>query len=153
MPLFDGKNCLPTSGNVPLLWRRTLPVFKHVTASGRASFSAVSGTKSSPEVPVMVQGGRAQIKEMSAEVVDSNPYSRLMALQRMGIVANYQRIRDKAVAIVGIGGVGSVAAEMLTRCGIGRLLLYDYDKVRCLADFILDDARRTSQGPFQTSRL
>ena len=31
--------------------------------------------------------------------------------------------------IQGIGGVGSVAAEMLTRCGIGRLLLYDYDKV------------------------
>lgn len=29
----------------------------------------------------------------------------------------------------GIGGVGSVAAEMLTRCGIGQLLLYDYDKV------------------------
>lgn len=29
----------------------------------------------------------------------------------------------------GIGGVGSVAAEMLTRCGVGRLLLYDYDKV------------------------
>ena len=29
----------------------------------------------------------------------------------------------------GVGGVGSVAAEMLTRCGIGRLLLYDYDKV------------------------
>lgn len=32
-------------------------------------------------------------------------------------------------ALQGIGGVGSVAAEMLTRCGIGRLLLYDYDKV------------------------
>ncbi|XP_011624890.1 ubiquitin-like modifier-activating enzyme 5 isoform X2 [Amborella trichopoda] len=31
--------------------------------------------------------------------------------------------------IKGIGGVGSVAAEMLTRCGIGRLLLYDYDTV------------------------
>lgn len=29
----------------------------------------------------------------------------------------------------GMGGVGSVAAEMLTRCGIGRLLLYDYDTV------------------------
>lgn len=28
------------------------------------------------------------------------------------------------MAIVGIGGVGSVAAEMLTRCGIGRLLMY-----------------------------
>ncbi len=78
------------------------------------------------------QGARARITEMSAEVVDSNPYSRLMALQRMGIVHNYQRIREKTIAIVGIGGVGSVAAEMLTRCGIGRLLLYDYDKVRHL---------------------
>lgn len=67
--------------------------------------------------------------KMSAEVVDSNPYSRLMALQRMGIVKDYSRIRDKTVAIVGIGGVGSVAAEMLTRCGIGRLLMYDYDTV------------------------
>jgi ubiquitin-like modifier-activating enzyme 5 len=52
-----------------------------------------------------------------------------MALQRMGIVDNYERIREFSVAIVGIGGVGSVAAEMLTRCGIGRLLLYDYDTV------------------------
>lgn len=73
--------------------------------------------------------GRTKVKDMSAEVVDSNPYSRLMALQRMGIVENYERIRGFSVAIVGIGGVGSVAAEMLTRCGIGRLLLYDYDKV------------------------
>ncbi|KAL6961455.1 hypothetical protein U1Q18_039223 [Sarracenia purpurea var. burkii] len=72
---------------------------------------------------------RLEVKDMSAEVVDTNPYSRLMALQRMGIVENYERIRDFSVAIVGIGGVGSVAAEMLTRCGIGRLLLYDYDKV------------------------
>ncbi|XP_078156402.1 NAD(P)-binding Rossmann-fold superfamily protein [Carex rostrata] len=72
---------------------------------------------------------RSKVKDMSAEVVDSNPYSRLMALQRMGIVENYERIRNYSVAIVGIGGVGSVAAEMLTRCGIGRLLLYDYDTV------------------------
>ncbi|KAK9120095.1 hypothetical protein Scep_018188 [Stephania cephalantha] len=72
---------------------------------------------------------RCKVKDMSAEVVDSNPYSRLMALQRMGIVENYERIREFSVAIVGIGGVGSVAAEMLTRCGIGRLLLYDYDTV------------------------
>jgi len=72
---------------------------------------------------------RGRIDKMSAEVVDSNPYSRLMALQRMGIVKDYERIRDKTVAIVGIGGVGSVAAEMLTRCGVGRLLMYDYDTV------------------------
>ncbi|KAL3318277.1 Ubiquitin-like modifier-activating enzyme 5 [Cichlidogyrus casuarinus] len=72
---------------------------------------------------------RKPIAEMSAEVVDSNPYSRLMALQRMGIVENYAQIRDKTVAVVGVGGVGSVTAEMLVRCGVGKLILFDYDKV------------------------
>lgn len=47
----------------------------------------------------------------------------------MGIVNNYEKIREYTVAVVGVGGVGSVTAEMLTRCGIGRLLLFDYDKV------------------------
>ena len=55
---------------------------------------------------------------MSSEVVDSNPYSRLMALKRMGIVDNYEAIREKAVAVVGVGGVGSVTAEMLTRLAV-----------------------------------
>lgn len=66
---------------------------------------------------------------MTTEVKDSNPYSRLMALKRMGVVANYEEIRSFTVIIVGVGGIGSVVAEMLTRCGIGKLILYDYDKV------------------------
>lgn len=74
-------------------------------------------------------GTRDKIASMSGEVVDSNPYSRLMALKRMGIVQNYEKIRDYTVAVVGVGGVGSVTAEMLTRCGIGKLVLFDYDKV------------------------
>lgn len=67
---------------------------------------------------------------------DDNPYSRLMALKKMGIVENYavilsfiQEIKNKSVLIVGVGGIGSVASEMLTRCGIGKLILYDYDTV------------------------
>lgn len=76
-----------------------------------------------------LEAKREKIEEMSSEVVDSNPYSRLMALKRMGIVDNYEAIRGYSVAIVGIGGVGSVTAEMLTRCGIGKLILFDYDKV------------------------
>ncbi|XP_071591930.1 ubiquitin-like modifier-activating enzyme 5 isoform X1 [Heliangelus exortis] len=72
---------------------------------------------------------RARIESMSPEVTDSNPYSRLMALKRMGIVKDYEKIRTFTVAVVGVGGVGSVTAEMLTRCGIGKLLLFDYDKV------------------------
>ncbi|MCP9260865.1 Ubiquitin-like modifier-activating enzyme 5 [Dirofilaria immitis] len=46
-----------------------------------------------------------------------------------GYYKNYDDIRKKTVLIVGIGGVGSVVAEMLTRCGIGKLILFDYDKV------------------------
>ncbi|XP_011496888.1 PREDICTED: ubiquitin-like modifier-activating enzyme 5 [Ceratosolen solmsi marchali] len=72
---------------------------------------------------------REKIKQMSSEVVGTNPYSRLLALQRMGIVKNYQNIQSMTVAVVGVGGVGSVTAEMLTRCGIGKLVLFDYDKV------------------------
>ncbi|CAJ0596356.1 unnamed protein product [Cylicocyclus nassatus] len=82
--------------------------------------------KSEPASTTMT---RPKIEKMSAEVVDSNPYSRLMALKRMGIVKDYEKIREKTVAVVGIGGVGSVVAEMLTRCAIGKLILFDYDKV------------------------
>ena len=39
-------------------------------------------------------------QEMSSEVVSSNPYSRLMALKRMGIVNNYEDIRKFTVAVV-----------------------------------------------------
>jgi ubiquitin-like modifier-activating enzyme 5 len=47
----------------------------------------------------------------------------------MEIVENYQIIREKAIAVIGVGGIGSVVAEMLTRCGVGKLILFDYDKV------------------------
>lgn len=87
-----------------------------------------SNNESSPSSTTS-QVPRPRISKMSDEVVDSNPYSRLMALKRMHIVKNYEKIRDCTVIIVGVGGVGSVAAEMLTRCGIGKLILYDYDKV------------------------
>ena len=87
------------------------------------------------------QVARGKVQKMSGEVVDSNPYSRLMALQRMGIVQDYERIRDQTVAVVGIGGVGSVAAEMLTRCGIGRLLMYDYDKVNAWSGTVMFSIR------------
>ncbi|KAL0238812.1 hypothetical protein PCE1_004503 [Barthelona sp. PCE] len=56
-------------------------------------------------------------------------YSRLTALAKMGIVPNYEEIREKTVLLVGVGGIGSTAAEMLTRCGVGKLIMYDYDTV------------------------
>jgi len=42
---------------------------------------------------------------------------------------NLKRLYNAKVAIFGIGGVGSFAAEGLARCGIGKLILVDYDNI------------------------
>ncbi|TCS83822.1 tRNA threonylcarbamoyladenosine dehydratase [Tepidibacillus fermentans] len=42
---------------------------------------------------------------------------------------NIQRLKQKTVAVLGIGGVGSYAVEALARSAIGRLILVDKDKV------------------------
>lgn len=55
--------------------------------------------------------------------------SRLYALKKMGLIENYEDITKKTVLVVGVGGVGSVTCEMLTRMGIGKLIMFDYDKV------------------------
>ena len=41
----------------------------------------------------------------------------------------FSRIQDSLVVVVGLGGVGSHAAHMLARSGIGRLRLVDLDVV------------------------
>lgn len=56
-------------------------------------------------------------------------FSRLMALSKLNVVPNYERIRSKTAFVIGVGGVGGACAEMLVRAGIGRLYLFDYDKV------------------------
>eukprot|EP00741_Cyanophora_paradoxa_P011215 tig00020554_g10835.t1 len=94
---------------------------RSMTAALQSSTAQMAGLRTTP--------ARGKIEQMSSEVNDNNPYSRLMALKTMGVVKDYENIRKYSVAIVGCGGVGSVAAEMLTRCGIGKLLLFDYDRV------------------------
>lgn len=40
-----------------------------------------------------------------------------------------EKLTKSTIAIFGIGGVGSYAAEALCRCGIGSLVLIDYDDI------------------------
>ena len=41
--------------------------------------------------------------------------------------ANYQKIKNTTVLVVGLGGVGGYAVESLVRSGIGNLILIDHD--------------------------
>jgi tRNA A37 threonylcarbamoyladenosine dehydratase len=54
---------------------------------------------------------------------------RFGGLQRLYGMAGAARIQAAHVAVVGIGGVGSWAAEALARSGVGRLTLVDLDHV------------------------
>lgn len=40
-----------------------------------------------------------------------------------------ERFRASSVAVIGVGGVGGYAAEMIVRAGVGHLLILDADKV------------------------
>jgi len=43
--------------------------------------------------------------------------------------SNFNKIKDSNVIVVGLGGVGSHAAHMLVRSGVGNLRLIDFDQV------------------------
>lgn len=54
---------------------------------------------------------------------------RFSGLDRLLGVTPAERVRNAHVMVVGIGGVGSWAAEALARSGVGRLTLVDMDHV------------------------
>jgi tRNA A37 threonylcarbamoyladenosine dehydratase len=47
--------------------------------------------------------------------------------------AGQQRLKDATIAVIGLGGVGSYAAEALCRAGVGRLVIVDFDDI-CLTN-------------------
>ena len=60
---------------------------------------------------------------------DSDYLDRFSGIGRLYGQGALARLRDAQVAVVGIGGVGTWAAEALARSGIGRMTLIDLDEV------------------------
>lgn len=54
---------------------------------------------------------------------------RFGGLRRLYGSAGYERLRASRVAVVGVGGVGSWAAEALARSGVAELVLIDLDHI------------------------
>lgn len=55
------------------------------------------------------------------------------SFDRLGLLIGSEaldRLASSSVFICGVGGVGSWAAEMLARCGIGRVVIMDMDTVK-----------------------
>ncbi|MFO1219599.1 MAG: ThiF family adenylyltransferase [Burkholderiaceae bacterium] len=66
---------------------------------------------------------------MSAVAPDADLERRFGGLRRLYGDAGYARLRAAHVAVVGVGGVGSWAAEALARSGVRALTLIDLDHV------------------------
>ena len=64
---------------------------------------------------------------LDASVVDLD--RRFSGMERLYGLDAAKRLRASHVAVIGIGGVGSWAAEALARSGVGRLTLIDLDHV------------------------
>jgi molybdopterin/thiamine biosynthesis adenylyltransferase len=61
-------------------------------------------------------------------VADFSRYSRQVILREVG-VHGQQLLRDSAVLVIGLGGLGSAAGLYLAGAGVGRLLVADRDRV------------------------
>jgi tRNA A37 threonylcarbamoyladenosine dehydratase len=66
---------------------------------------------------------------LAAEWLEADLERRFGGLRRLYGDQGYARVRGLRVAVVGVGGVGSWAAEALARSGVARLVLVDLDHV------------------------
>ncbi len=69
------------------------------------------------------------ILRTSPATMDADLARRFGGLERLYGVPGAAAIRAAHVVVIGIGGVGSWAAEALARSGVGRITLIDFDQV------------------------
>src|SRR5690606_33117268 len=56
-----------------------------------------------------------------------------MSFERLGFLVgedSLEKLKNAKVAVVGLGGVGGVSAITLARCGVGTLVIQDFDVVQ-----------------------
>lgn len=71
-----------------------------------------------------------ELHELNADITsDVDPERRFGGIARLYGAAGLARLQAAHVCIIGIGGVGSWAAEALARSGVGALTLIDLDHV------------------------
>lgn len=69
------------------------------------------------------------VEPISSSAENADASRRFGGMDRLYGAEAADRIRDAHVAVIGIGGVGSWAAEALARSGVSRLTLIDMDHV------------------------
>ncbi|MDP3734063.1 MAG: HesA/MoeB/ThiF family protein [Nanoarchaeota archaeon] len=79
----------------------------------------------------------------------SEMYSRQILLPEIGVEGQLQ-LHQKKVAIVGIGAVGSVTAELLTRAGVENVIIIDRD---CIEESNLQRQTLFTEGDIGKSKV
>ena len=69
------------------------------------------------------------VGEVAIEVTELEVNRRFCGVANLYGDADYQRFQQATVVVVGLGGVGSWAAEALARSAIGHLVLIDFDHI------------------------
>src|SRR4051812_13511772 len=95
------------------------------SASSSKGLSSTSGAE--PPVPEM--------QPMSDSEMDT--YRLHRRFDRMGRLigdSKMKRLMDSHVMVIGLGGVGSWAAESIMRSGVGEITLVDFDEI-CVTNF------------------
>ena len=97
------------------------PCVSHDPNSARSATARPSSSASSAAASSLEDGAE-----------DENAYRLHRRFDRMGRLFGdrpMERLFSSHVMIIGVGGVGSFAAESLARSGVGRLTLVDFDRV------------------------
>lgn len=64
--------------------------------------------------------------------MDLDRYTRLKAIKEFGYDIDWDDIKQYHLGIIGVGGLGSVTAEMAARCGVGHISIFDLDEVEAV---------------------